>query len=59
VCAICIPIGPNRKFRLKSPEGCSMRQIELLRFALDVLDRLQISYALVGSYASGIWANLA
>jgi hypothetical protein len=36
-----------------------MRQIELLRFALDVLDRLQISYALVGSYASGIWANLA
>jgi hypothetical protein len=34
-----------------------MEQIELLRFALDVLDRLQIPYALVGSFASGIWGE--
>jgi hypothetical protein len=34
-----------------------MEQIELLRFALDALDRLQISYALVGSFASTIWGE--
>lgn len=34
-----------------------MEQIELLRFALDVLDRLQIPYALVDSFASGIWGE--
>jgi hypothetical protein len=34
-----------------------VEQIELLRFALDALDRLQIPYALVGSFASGIWGE--
>jgi hypothetical protein len=34
-----------------------VEQIELLRLALDVLDRLQIPYALVGSFASGIWGE--
>lgn len=34
-----------------------MRQIELLAFVVDVLERLQISYALVGSYASTAWGE--
>jgi hypothetical protein len=34
-----------------------VEQIELLRLALDVLDRLQIPYALVGSFASSIWGE--
>lgn len=34
-----------------------MRQIELLRFVLDILERLQIDYAVVGSYASGAWGE--
>ena len=34
-----------------------MRQIELLQFALDALDRSQIPYAIVGSYASGVWGE--
>jgi hypothetical protein len=34
-----------------------MRQIELLQFALDALDRNQIPYAIVGSYASGVWGE--
>lgn len=34
-----------------------MRQIELLRFTVDVLDRLEISYAVVGSFASGAWGE--
>ena len=32
-----------------------MDQTDLLRLAVNVLDRLQIPYALVGSYASSIW----
>lgn len=34
-----------------------MRQIELLRFTIDALERLGISYAVVGSYASGAWGE--
>jgi predicted nucleotidyltransferase len=34
-----------------------VQQIELLRLVLEVLDRLQIAYAIVGSYASGVWGE--
>lgn len=34
-----------------------MQQDELLRFVAVVLDRLRIRYALVGSFASGIWGE--
>ncbi len=34
-----------------------MRQIELLRLVLDALERLEIPYAVVGSYASGAWGE--
>lgn len=34
-----------------------MRQIELLRLAIDVLNRLEIRYAIVGSFASGAWGE--
>lgn len=34
-----------------------MTQIELLRFVLAVLERLQIPYAIVGSYATGVWGD--
>lgn len=34
-----------------------MEQAELLRFALDILDDLQIPYALVGSIASGAYGE--
>ncbi|MBC7820519.1 MAG: hypothetical protein IAG10_26845 [Planctomycetaceae bacterium] len=32
-----------------------MEQTDLLRLAVEILERLQIPYALVGSYASSIW----
>ena len=34
-----------------------MTQIELLRFVLGVLERLQTPYAIVGSYATGVWGD--
>ena len=34
-----------------------MQQIELLQFALDILERLGIPYMLVGSYASGVYGE--
>ena len=34
-----------------------MRQIELLRFTVDALERLEICYAIVGSYASSVWGE--
>lgn len=34
-----------------------MRQIELLRYVLNALERLEISYAVVGSFASGAWGE--
>ena len=34
-----------------------MEQAELLEYTLDVLNRLQIRYAIVGSFASGIWGE--
>jgi hypothetical protein len=34
-----------------------VRQIELLQFTIDALDRLGIAYAVVGSYASGAWGE--
>jgi hypothetical protein len=34
-----------------------VRQIELLRFVLNALERLGIPYAVVGSYASGAWGE--
>lgn len=34
-----------------------MQQVDVLRATLDALDRLQIDYAIVGSYASGIWGE--
>lgn len=34
-----------------------MRQIEFLAFALQALERLQIPYAIVGSYASSAWGE--
>ena len=34
-----------------------MEQSDLLKFAIQTLDRLGISYALVGSFASGIWGE--
>ncbi|MEX0614059.1 MAG: hypothetical protein WD738_17550 [Pirellulales bacterium] len=34
-----------------------MRQIELLRFTIEVLERLGIPYAVVGSYASSAWGE--
>jgi hypothetical protein len=34
-----------------------VRQIELLRHVLDALERLEISYAVVGSFASGAWGE--
>jgi len=34
-----------------------VRQIELLRFVVEVLDRLGIRYAVVGLYASGAWGE--
>ena len=34
-----------------------MTQIELLRFVLGVLERLQTPYAIVGSYATSVWGD--
>ena len=34
-----------------------MRQIELLRFTVAALDRLEIPYAIVGSMASSAWGE--
>jgi hypothetical protein len=34
-----------------------VEQIDLLKFAVDALDRLAIPYALVGSFASGVWGE--
>ena len=34
-----------------------MDQIELLRFTIDVLERLSIQYAIVGSFASGVYGE--
>ncbi len=34
-----------------------MEQDELLQYAIQVLERLEIRYALVGSFASGIWGE--
>jgi hypothetical protein len=34
-----------------------VEQIDLLRFAIEALERLGIRYALVGSYASGVWGE--
>ena len=34
-----------------------MKQIEFLRFVIDVLEKLHISYAVVGSYASSAWGE--
>lgn len=34
-----------------------MEQPELLKFALQVLERLRIPYAIVGSFASGVWGE--
>jgi predicted nucleotidyltransferase len=32
-------------------------QIELLKFTIQALERLKISYAIVGSFASGVWGE--
>jgi hypothetical protein len=34
-----------------------VKQIEFLRFVIDVLEKLDISYAVVGSYASSAWGE--
>jgi hypothetical protein len=34
-----------------------VKQIEFLRFVIDVLEKLNISYAVVGSYASSAWGE--
>lgn len=34
-----------------------MTQLELLRFTLDSLERLKLPYAVVGSFASGVWGE--
>lgn len=34
-----------------------MKQVELLQFVIEVLDRLEITYAIVGSFASGAYGE--
>ena len=34
-----------------------MRQIDVLRYAVDRLEELKVPYAVVGSYASGAWGE--
>jgi hypothetical protein len=45
------------KFGVKSSGEFAVEQTDLLKFAANLLDRLGISYALVGSFASGIWGE--
>src|SRR3972149_1008315 len=52
-----IRIGRTSRFSRKLPGECSVRQIELLRFVFAALERLQIPYAVVGSFASGAWGE--
>src|SRR5689334_17957034 len=52
-----VRIGLRSRLTRRWRGECSVEQIELLRFALDVLDRLQLPYALVGSFASSIWGE--
>jgi hypothetical protein len=55
--ATIILIGPKVTSTEKWPGGCLVKQIEFLRFVIDVLERLDISYAVVGSYASSAWGE--
>jgi hypothetical protein len=34
-----------------------VEQVELLKFSVDALERLAFSYAIIGSFASGIWGE--
>jgi len=43
--------------RRKSPGGCSVTLGDLLRLTVESLRRLQIPYAIVGSFASGAWGE--
>ena len=53
------PTGRTTQFRQRLLGGCSVRQIELVRFATDALERLSIPYAVVGSFASSAWGEPA
>jgi hypothetical protein len=52
-----IQSGLKIKSSAKSPGECSVRQIDLLRYTVGRLEALEISYAVVGSYASGAWGE--
>src|SRR5215211_5537756 len=51
------PNGRRNRSRRRLPGECCVTQIELLRFVLRVLERLQTRYAIVGSYATGVWGD--
>lgn len=41
----------------KSLDECAVEQRELLQFVIEVLERLKFPYAVVGSFASGVWGE--
>jgi hypothetical protein len=49
--------GLKIKSSSKLPGDCSVRQIDLLRYTVGRLEALEISFAMVGSYASGAWGE--
>jgi hypothetical protein len=55
--AISIQIGLRHKSTRKSKSEFAVDQPELLKFAIQTLERLNIPYAVVGSFASGVWGE--
>jgi hypothetical protein len=54
---ISIQTGQTSEYSPRSSGEFAVEQTELLKFATELLDRLGIPYALVGSFASGIWGE--
>lgn len=52
-----IPIGTTPKSIPKFSGESAVEQAELLKFAIRVLEGLNIPYAIVGSFASGTWGE--
>jgi hypothetical protein len=50
-------IGMNHKCKRKSSGGSAVEQTDLLKLAIQVLDQLGIRYAIIGSFASGVWGE--
>jgi hypothetical protein len=52
-----IPIGMKSRSKPRSSSEFAVEQLDLLKFVIQALERLKITYAIVGSFATGVWGE--